>query len=138
MPKKFYYSASLIVVFVVPALVELYFVLHRIPLFNLITFIVGITILGSAWDIWATRHGRRDRIWLWQFNTRETLGIRLLDLPAEEYLFYVASSLYVVLTWEGIRFALETHNPFMYFLLSFAGIWTILGVLTSFKLAARA
>lgn len=63
------------------------------------------------------RHGRRDPIWLWQFNFKDTLGIKLFDLPIEEYLFYIASSVYIILIWEGIRYALETGSLLMYILL---------------------
>lgn len=125
-PKKLYYLSSLFFVFIIPAIICAYFTVDRIPLANLVTFVLGITFLGSLWDIWATKHGKRDQIWLWQFNSRETLGIKILDLPIEEYLFYVASSLYIVFIWEGIKFTLETESTLLYILLPLLGIWSLL------------
>jgi len=93
---KFYYLISLLFVFVIPASAAAHFVIDRIPMINLLTFVAGITILGSIWDIWATRHGKKDPIWLWQFNFKDTLGVKLFGLPIEEYIFYIASSLYIV------------------------------------------
>jgi|SRR3990167_3107452 len=134
---KFYYLTSLLLVFVVPTCIVAYFVLDRIPLSNLLTFIIGITALGSVWDIWATRHGRRDPIWPWQFNFKDTLGIKLFDLPIEEYIFYIASSVYIIFIWEGIRYALETGSLLMYVLLPFLGIWSLLLMLIPYIIRAK-
>lgn len=125
---RFYYLLSLLLIFVFPAVIAGYFIWKRIVLTDLIKFVAGITFLGSFFDIWATRHGKRDPIWLWQFNPKDTLGIQIFDLPIEEYLFYVVSSVYIVFMWEGIRFASESGNIFVYLLLSFLSIW-ILGVM---------
>lgn len=126
---KFSYLLSLFLVFVLPASGAAYFVWDLIPLINLAMFAVAITILGSIWDIWATRHGKRDPIWLWQFNLRDTLGIQLFGIPIEEYLFYVSSSLYVVFIWEGIKRALETQSILMYIVLPLLGVWSLLFIL---------
>jgi|SRR3989344_9412597 len=135
--KRFYYSLSLILVFILPALIAGYFIFDRIPLINFLVFIVGITILGSIWDIWATRHGKRDPIWLWQFNFKDTLGIKLFDLPIEEYIFYVVSSVYIIFIWEGIKFALETKSIAMYVLLPFLGVWSLLAILIPYLLRVK-
>lgn len=123
---KFYYILSLLFIFIIPASIAGYFVAARIPILNLSIFVLSITILGGAWDIWATRHGKKDPIWLWQFNFKDTLGIKLFDLPIEEYLFYTASSLYVIFIWEGIKYALEKQDFLMYILLPFLGVWTLI------------
>lgn len=135
--KRFYYLLSLLFVFVIPATIQAYFVLDRILIINLIIFIVWITIIGIIWDIWATRHGKRDPIWMWQFNSSETLGIKIFDLPIEEYIFYVASSAYIVFVWEGIKFALEEHNITMYFILPFLAVWSLLAVLILYLIKAK-
>ncbi|OHA63395.1 MAG: hypothetical protein A3E07_02390 [Candidatus Wildermuthbacteria bacterium RIFCSPHIGHO2_12_FULL_45_9] len=134
---NFYCIISLTFVFGLPAVIQGYFVFDRISIPNLLTFVVGITVIGSIWDIWATKHGKRDPVWLWQFNFRYTLGLKLFDLPIEEYLFYVASSVYVIFVWEGIKFALETGNLFMYFLLPFLGIWSFLAVVIPYLIKVK-
>jgi lycopene cyclase domain-containing protein len=128
---------SLIFVFLLPALLVGYFVINRIPLVNLLTFIIGITLLGGIWDVWATKHGRRDTIWLCQFNFKNTLGIKLFNLPIEEFLFYIASSLYIIFIWEGIKYALETRNLLMYLLVPFAGVWSLLGIIIPYLQKAK-
>jgi lycopene cyclase domain-containing protein len=135
--KRFYYLLSLLFVFIIPTSIQAYFVLDRIPIINLVVFITAITFLGSIWDIWATRHGRRDPIWLWQFNYRETLGIKIFDLPIEEYLFYITSSTYIVFVWEGIKFALETHNIAMYFILPCLSVWSLLAIFVLYFIKAK-
>lgn len=122
---KFYYMASLLFVFVIPSSVAAYFTLDRIPTNNLLTFIIGMLVLGALWDIWATRHSRKDRVWLWQFNPKNTIGLKLFDLPIEEYLFYVFSSIYVVFIWEAIKVAIDSKSAVMFTLLPFLGIWSM-------------
>ena len=94
-------------------------------------------MLGSLWDIWATRHGKKDKLWLWQFHDQNTLGLKFFDLPIEEYLFYPASSLYVIFMWEGVKFGYETGSVFYLILLSTLAIWTLLAVILSFSLTRK-
>lgn len=125
--RRFYYLASLLFVFVIPAATEGYFVWGHINKLNLLVFAVGICVLGSIWDIWATRHGRRDRVWLWTFNRSETLGVTFFDLPIEEYVFYLASSIYIILNWESLRLFSETGNVLLYlFTPLIATLWSLL------------
>src|SRR3989344_6438982 len=98
--KRFYYLITLTFVFIIPAIVAGLFLSKHISVEPLIPFIFAVTILGSIWDIWATRHSKKDRVWIWQFNNKETLGLKIFGLPIEEYLFYVVSSVYVVFMWE--------------------------------------
>lgn len=129
MKRKYFYLSTLIIVFALPSVVAGYYVLKNISLAHLISFVVLITLIGSIWDIWATKHGPNDPVWLWQFNHKETIGVYIFGLPIEEYLFYVASSVYVVFIWESIRIALETDNPFFYFLIPALGVWTLTGIM---------
>lgn len=93
---------------------------------NLIIFILTIVFLGSIWDIWATHHGKRDSVWLWQFNFRDNLGIKILGLPIEEYLFYVFASIYAVFIWEALGLALQTKDSSYYILVVGMGTWSLI------------
>ncbi len=126
--KHYTYVASLLLVFTIPALVQAYFLHNRISLPHLLIFAAIVTILGTLYDIWATRHGGRDPIWLWQFNPKDTLGIKLFDLPIEEYLFFAITSCYCVLSWEGINYALEARGGAIYYAVPVLGLWTLAAV----------
>lgn len=135
--KRLYYLVSLLFVCTLPAIIVAFFVWDRIPLLNLALFVIGIVVFGSIWDIWATPHGKRDKVWLWQFHEEETLGVKLFSLPIEEYLFFMSTSLYIVFLWEGIRFALETQNMLMYIVIPFAGVWSLVCILIPYKLKMK-
>ncbi len=124
--KRFYYLFSLITVFANPTIVIGQFAIDQIQISNLVSFVIGITIIGSLWDIWATRHGRRDEIWLWQFNHKTTLGIYVFDLPIEEYLFYVSTSTYVIFIWEALEMYSSTGSNEILLLLVATTIWSLL------------
>ena len=133
MPKRFYYIFSLFFVFILPVLAAGVYVIPKIPVPNLFVFVVGITIVGAMWDIWATRHGKRDPVWLWQFNKKTTLGINFFGLPIEEYIFYVSSSTYVIFLWEIIRLALETKSVFYYLSAPTFALWTLVTVMIPYR-----
>lgn len=99
-----------------------------IDLQALVPFIILVTLIGSVWDIWATRHGKKDKIWLWEFNRKQTIGIRLFGLPIEEYLFYVASSLYVVFMWEGFTLMVAGGNTQVYVVIGLLSAWTLFAI----------
>lgn len=48
---------------------------------------IGAIIFGLPWDYWATHH------WLWHFSPDRTLGVEMLGIPAEEYVFFVSYAL---------------------------------------------
>lgn len=135
--KKFYYLGTLIFVFILPSLVAGYLLSEYISLKPLTPFIFSVTIIGSIWDIWATRHGKRDRIWLWQFNKKETLGLNFLGLPFEEYLFYVASSVYVIFMWEGIKLMISTNLLNSYLIVLGLSVWTLFAIFLPFLFSPK-
>ncbi len=136
-PSKFYYLLSLIFVFVIPMIVAGLFVWQSIVWQHFLIFVVLITILGAIWDIWATRHGKKDTVWLWQFNIKDTLGIKVFDLPIEEYLFYISTSLYVIFIWKAIELSLATENLFFFFLIPCMALWSILFISIPYKLKMK-
>lgn len=135
--KKFYYLLSLVSVFVIPTIVAGYFLQDIVTPQKLIPFIIFITVIGSIWDIWATKHGKKDSVWLWQFNHQQTLGIKIFDLPIEEYLFYVTSSIYIVYMWEGIKQMTQAGNSQLSIVIPLLTLWTLLAILLPYKLGSR-
>ncbi len=106
-----------------------YYLAGLIDLQALVPFIVLVTIIGSIWDVWATKHGKKDRVWLWQFNRKQTMGIRFLGLPVEEYLFYVASSVYVIFMWEGLKIMVGGGDEQVYLVIGLLSAWTLFAIL---------
>ena len=135
--RRYHYILTLSFVFVIPTIIASVVLSDEIYLGALLPFIVLVTIIGSIWDIWATRHGKKDRVWLWQFNGRQTLGIRLFGLPVEEYLFYVASSVYVVFMWEGFKLMLERSSFQVYQVIGSLAAWTIVSICVPYVFRKR-
>jgi len=136
-PSRYYYILSLTFVFVIPSIVAGMFVRKSIPLVNFIIFVFLITVLGAVWNIWATRHGKKDSVWLWQFNNKDTLGIKFLDLPIEEYIFYISTSLYIVFMWKAIEIALETDNLMFFIVVPCMGLWSIFFISIPYRIKMK-
>lgn len=126
--KRFSYLLTLFSVFCIPTVVAAFYLSPYIDLHALLPFIILVTLVGSIWDVWATRHGKRDRVWLWQFNRRQTIGIRFLGLPIEEYLFYVASSLYVIFMWQGFELMMKGAQVEVYVVIGLLSLWTLFSI----------
>ena len=135
--KKFYYLGTLIFVFCIPTIFAGFYLANFISLAALTPFIICVTIIGSIWDVWATKHGKKDRIWLWQFNRKQTLGFTLLGLPYEEYLFYTVSSVYVIFMWEGMKLIMSKGTFQVYLMVIFLSCWTLTAIIIPYLFAQR-
>lgn len=133
--QRFAYIVSLAGIFVAPSFYAFSIVESQIDLMHVGLFLVSITILGFVWDVWATRHGKKDSLWLWQFNHQNTIGIKVFDLPIEEVLFYTFSSFYVIMLWEGIQFGYASESYIVLVSLVSMAIWSCLFLILSFKLS---
>lgn len=135
--RRYHYLLSLLFVFCIPTAVASAYLSNHISLEALVPFILLVTLIGSIWDVWATRHGKKDRVWLWQFNRSQTIGIRILGLPIEEYLFYVASSVYVIFMWEGLKLMVEGSTADAYVVIGLLSAWTLIAILLPYFLGRK-
>lgn len=60
--------------------------------------LLGMCLPFWIWDVWATERGH------WSFDPRYTLGIRVLNLPLEELLFFPCIGFIAIFLWEVVRF----------------------------------
>jgi lycopene cyclase domain-containing protein len=70
--------------------------------------LLGTTLFVSAiywvWDIAATARGH------WSFNPAYVLDIRILGLPAEEYLFFPVIIFVSIVVWESVRYFMRRYG----------------------------
>lgn len=57
-----------------------------------------IVIIFGSWDILATRRGH------WYFNPQGIWGISIVNLPLEEWLFFIVIPFCCIFTWEALKF----------------------------------
>lgn len=72
---------------------------------RLLLFTFVLLIYGIGWDIWSTKHGRSDRLWIWRFNRKTLTGEKISRHPIEEYIFGICHLFWVVLFWENLHLA---------------------------------
>jgi lycopene beta-cyclase len=61
-----------------------------------------MALLFVPWDLAGAWLGH------WDYNPARVTGLRVLDLPVEEYLFFVVVPLCALLTYEAVRLTLPT------------------------------
>ena len=62
------------------------------------------SVVFWVWDLFATARGH------WWFNDRYILGIRMLGLPIEEWLFFPVIAFVSIFTWESVRYFTRNKN----------------------------
>jgi len=59
--------------------------------------IITPALLYGLWDVAAADRGH------WTFNPRYVVGVEILGLPIEEWLFFVVLAFVSVFTWEAVN-----------------------------------
>jgi lycopene cyclase domain-containing protein len=57
-----------------------------------------------AWDVVAAARGH------WSFNAEYTVGLVILGLPIEEWLFFIVASFVSIFTWESTKYFLRKRD----------------------------
>ena len=67
----------------------------------LIFTLILLVIFFGTWDIFATWRNH------WYFNPQGIIGIKIINLPVEEWLFFIVIPFCCIFTWEAINFIKE-------------------------------
>ena len=126
MKLKLHYLNLLAIFFTLPIIVMIAIEWDYFRLREAGVFIFLILIYGMGWDIWATRHGEKDRLWIWQYNPNTSTGLKILGHPIEQYLLGAAWFLWLLLFWELLQRILVM--PIITELTAFIGVslWMII------------
>lgn len=134
MKKQPVYLYSLLAIFIIPTFIFVYLLLGKISIVNVLILAVIISILGSIWDVWGTKHGTKDIFWLWTFNEKYLVGVRVFDVPIEEYLLFFFGTTFIVTLWETINIWITTPSDFNPLIIAVLFSWTVAAVvLPKFK-----
>ena len=60
-----------------------------------------LIVIFGFWDIFATWRGH------WYFNPEGIFGIKIINLPLEEWLFFIVVPFCCIFTWEALKFIKE-------------------------------
>ncbi len=63
----------------------------------ILTLFILVFIFG-AWDVFATWRGH------WYFNSQSIYGLKIINLPVEEWLFFLVIPFCCIFTWEALKF----------------------------------
>jgi lycopene cyclase domain-containing protein len=70
----------------------------------LLATIVAAIIAGQILEVWAVRHGKKDRSFVWEYSSRFILGPKIFDVPIEDFiLFLILTPIFVVYFYEFIN-----------------------------------
>jgi lycopene cyclase domain-containing protein len=79
--------------------------IHFVSRWKYLPIAIGVpAALFIAWDVWFTQTG------IWWFSNEYTLGIRILDLPVEEWLFFIVVPFCSIFIYENVKFFLHKFS----------------------------
>jgi lycopene cyclase domain-containing protein len=96
------YMMALIASGIVPLLLSFYPPLRFWRNFRALVFSLSIlVVIFGAWDIFATWRAH------WYFNPEGVFGINIINLPVEEWLFFIVVPFCCIFTWEALKYIRE-------------------------------
>lgn len=130
---RFRYLEILFVLLGVPLIAMAPVALRYISLRELVIVSFILVVWAIAWDIWSTRHGKRDRLWTWCFSRKTTSGLMLYGQPIEEYLLGAGFFIWIVFFWEILERAVASGNTTHMTLLGGVAAWDVLAAIFVYR-----
>jgi len=95
----------------IPSVVILAFVYRAIDIKALLLVILASFFIGGVFDIWATRHGEKDKFYVWEYNKKTTLNKSVLGMEIEDItLFLLLTPIFIIAVWEAAKMLISTYN----------------------------
>ena len=96
------YAAVLIFSGILPLLLSLYPPLKFWRNFKPLLFSLSVLlVVFGSWDVFAVWRGH------WYFDPRGVSGIKIINLPLEEWLFFIVVPFCCIFTWEALKYIKE-------------------------------
>ncbi len=135
---RFLYSLAYIVLLGIPAGILFYFNQDVLNLKALAVTTLICLFVGGIFDIWAVKQGRRDKFFIWEYNSKSILGFKILGLPVEDiFLFLVLTPVFLIAVYEAIRKMAETNDLLLTRVLGVGMVLLILAYLGVYKHAIK-
>lgn len=127
--RKPYYFYSLLTIFIIPTFIFGYLIIDEISIFAVLILAVICLIAGALWDTWATKHGWKDKFWLWTFNEKYMLGPKIFGIPIEEYGFFFFGATFLVTLYEFILNIFENSSSQGWLIFIVIIIWSFSAII---------
>lgn len=102
--KKYSYALAYFILMFLPASVLVYFVRDTLEFKPLLLVVLFSFLLGGIFDIWAVKQGKKDKFYIWEYNSKTILGYKLFGVPIEDFLlFLVITPILIISVWEGLK-----------------------------------
>ena len=102
--KKYSYALAYFILMFLPASVLVYFVRDTLEFKPLLLVVLFSFLLGGIFDIWAVKQGKKDKFYIWEYNSKTILGYKLFGVPIEDsLLFLVITPILIISVWEGLK-----------------------------------
>lgn len=124
--KRFSFVIAYIVLMAIPASITTYFVADKIDFRTMVIIILISMFVGGILEIWAVKQGKRDKFYIWEYNSKTTLGKKILGIAVEDLiLFLILTPIFCISMWEFVKKFIRIDDSTFYTLVS-SGVLLIL------------
>lgn len=98
------YSLAYIVLLGIPAII-LSFLIKDSLNFDALAIVTLISLLaGGVFDIWAVRQKKKDKFFIWEYNSKSILGFKLYGVPVEDFIFFLfLTPIFIITIYEAVK-----------------------------------
>lgn len=102
--KRFSYTFAYLVLLGIPSFALFYIVRDSLNFKSLILVIIFTFFVGGVFDIWATKQNKKDKFFIWEYNSKSILGFKFFGVPVEDYfLFFFLTPIFVITIYESLK-----------------------------------
>lgn len=101
---RFLYSFAYLVLLGIPSVILTYLLIGEINIKALFIVLLITLSIGGVFDIWATRQGRNDKFFIWEYNPNSILGFKIYGVPVEDYIFFLfLTPVFIISIYEAAK-----------------------------------
>jgi len=116
--QRFLYSFAYLILLGIPAVILTFFVKEQLDTVALLCVTLIVLVVGGIFDIWAVRQNKKDKFFIWEYNTKSILGFKIYGVPIEDYVFFlILTPFFVITIYEVVKKYLQWpyHSGYIIF-----------------------
>lgn len=109
--KHYSFVFAYVILMAIPALIALV-ISHQVLDIRALLFVTLATFLvGGVLEIWAVKQGKRDKFYIWEYNSKTTLNKKVMGIAIEDLiLFLFLTPIFTITVWEASKIVFIKYN----------------------------
>jgi hypothetical protein len=135
---KYSYLLAYMILMALPSFVLLYFIGPVLnPKALLIEIFVSL-LVGGVFCIWAEKQGKKDKFYIWKYNSKAVLNKKLLGVEIEDFLlFLILTPVFAVAMWEMAKLIVKSYEISYISMIGVGGVVLAISYFIAYKISKK-